>query len=72
MAEARAKPQADVTLKGFMFAETLLLLSLASHWAVLLNTNGWYGCEELNSSCPKRVRNAENFATRLRSSRADA
>ena len=63
---------ADVTLKGVMFAETLLLLSLASHWAVLLNTNGWYGCEELNSSCPKRVRNAENFATRLHSSRADA
>ena len=39
---------------------------------MLINTNGWHGCEELNSRSPKRVRNATNFAMRLRSARADA
>ena len=28
------------------FAQTLLLLSPVMHWAVLINTNGGYGCEE--------------------------
>ena len=27
-------------------AQTLLLLSPVMHWAVLINTNAWYGCEE--------------------------
>ena len=39
-------------------------------WAVLINTNGWYGCEELKSRSTKRVRNATNFATGLRSGRS--
>ena len=57
---------------GTLFAVNLLLLSRATHPAVLINTNGWHGCEELNSRSPKRVRNATNFAMRLRSARADA
>ena len=59
---------ADVTLKGTRFAEGVLLLSPASHWAVLINTNGWYGCEELKFACYTRVRNATNFATCPKSS----
>ena len=39
--------------------------------SVLIHTNGCHGCEELNSRSAKRVRNATNFATRLRSARAD-
>ena len=27
-------------------AQTLLLLSPVMHWAVLINTNAWYGCED--------------------------
>ena len=51
------------------FAQNLFLLSPALHWAVLINTNGWYGCEELKSRRYKRVRIATNFASRLRSGR---
>ena len=61
----------DVTLKSMSFSERVFLLSPATHWAVLINTNGCHGCEELNSRSAKRVRNATNFATRLRSARAD-
>ena len=61
----------DVTLKGMSFSERVFLLSPATHWVVLINTNGCHGCEELNSRSAKRVRNATNFATRLRSARAD-
>ena len=43
-----------------------MLLSPASHWAVLINTNGWYGFEELKSRSTKRVFDAANFAMRLR------
>ena len=59
---------ADVRLKGTSFSEGLLLLSPVMHWGVLINTNGWYGCEELKSACSTRVRNATNFATCLKSS----
>ena len=59
---------ADVTVMVPGFALTLFLLSPALHWAVLINTNGWYGCEELKSAGYTRVRNATNFATCLKSS----
>ena len=62
---------ADPRLKGTSFSERLLLLSPVMHWGVLINTNGWYGYEELKSACPTRVLNATNFATRLCSSHAD-
>ena len=62
---------ADLTLKVHRLSEALLLLSPASHWALLINTNGWYGYEELNSSWNLQVRNATNFATRLCSSHTD-
>ena len=54
-----------------IYSTFLHSLSPATHWAVLINTNGCHGCEELNSRSAKRVRNATNFATRLRSARAD-
>ena len=63
--------EGDVRLKGTSISERVFLLSPATHWAVLINTNGCHGCKELNSRSPKRVRNATNFATRLRSGRAD-
>ena len=40
---------ADVTLKGPTFAESLFLLSPASHSAGIININGGDGYEELNS-----------------------
>ena len=58
---------ADVTVMAPGFAHNLFLLSPASHWAVLIDTNGWYGCEELNSKRLPRVFDATNFARRLRS-----
>ena len=39
-------------------------------WAVLINTNGWYGCEELKSRRYGRVVNATNFVSRRRSRQA--
>ena len=54
------------------FAESLFLLSPATHWAVLINTNGWHGCEELKSRSVQRVLDATNFADRKRSSRVGA
>ena len=53
--------EGDVTVMVPGFAQTLFLLSPALHWAVLINTNAWYGCEELKSRRLKRVCNAKNF-----------
>jgi hypothetical protein len=50
---------ADVTLKGTSISETLLLLSPAMHWGVLINTNGGYGREE-----GMQTLISENFAYR--------
>ena len=61
----------DVTVMTPAFAHNLFLLSPALHWAVLINTNGWYGCEELNSWRYGRVLNATNFVTRIRHRRVD-
>ena len=61
----------DVTVMAPAFAQTLFLLSPALHWAVLIYTNGWYGCEELKSRRLLRVSNATNFATRLRRRRVN-
>ena len=61
----------DPRLRVHTFADTLFLLSPATHWAVLINTNGWYGYEELKSRRYGRVRNATNIAGRRRSRRAD-
>ena len=36
----------DVTVMAPRIALNLLLLSPVMHWAVLINTNAWYGCEE--------------------------
>ena len=36
----------NVTVMAPAFAQNLLLLSPVMHWAVLINTNAWYGCEE--------------------------
>ena len=66
------KVTADVTVMVPGFGRDLFLLSPALHWAVLINTNGWYGCEELKSRRYKRVRIATNFASRLRSHRTDS
>ena len=38
--------QVNVAVMAPGFAQTLLLLSPVMHWAVLINTNGGYGCEE--------------------------
>ena len=61
----------DVTVMVPGLAQDLFLLSPAVHWAELINTNGWYGCEELKSRRLPRVFNATNFATRLRRRRAN-
>ena len=60
----------DVTVMVPGFATNLFLLSTAMHWAVLINTNAWHGCEELKSRRYKRLRIATNIATRIRSRRA--
>ena len=52
------------------FADTLLLLSPASQRAVLINTNGWYGCEKLKSGWYMRYLHVTNFERRLRTLRA--
>ena len=36
----------NVTVMAPAFAQNLLLLSPVMHWAVLINTNAWYGCED--------------------------
>ena len=38
---------ANVTVMVPGFAMNLFLLSPVMHWAVLINTNAWYGYEEL-------------------------
>ena len=45
----------------------LLLHGRTTHPAVLINTNGWHGYGELKSKIIKRVLDATNFVTRLRS-----
>ena len=47
----------------------LLLHGRTTHPAVLINTNGWHGYGELKSGILKRVLDATNFVTRLRSRR---
>ena len=55
----------DVTVMAPRFAQNLFLLSPAFfHWAVLINTNAWYGCEELKSRSILRDVDATNFADR--------
>ena len=64
-----AQHPVGVTVKLPRFAHNLLLLSRATHPAVLINTNGWHGYGELKSKITKRVLDATNFVTRLRSRR---
>ena len=47
--------EAIVTVKPPLFAQCLFLLSTALQWAVLINTNACYGCEELKSRSTKQV-----------------
>ena len=62
--------KAGVTVKVPGFAKNLLLLhGRTTHPAVLINTNGWHGYGELKSGIFKRVLDAKNFVTRLRSRR---
>ena len=56
--------KANVTVMVPGFAMNLFLLSPVMHWAVLINTNAWYGCEELKSRSRGRVVNATNFVSR--------
>ena len=65
------KAGGDVTVMAPGFAQNLFLLSPALHWAVLINTNDWYGCEELKSRRYGRVLIVTNFVTRIRRRRAD-
>ena len=58
-----------VTVKPPGFAVNLLLHGRTTHPAVLINTNGWHGYGELKSGVCKRVLDAINFVTRLRSRR---
>ena len=60
---------AGVTVMAPGFAVNLLLHGRATHVAVLINTNGWHGFGELKSEIIKRVLDATNFVTRLRSRR---
>ena len=60
---------AGVTVMVPRFGGNLLLISRTTHPAVLINTNGWHGYGELKSGILKRVLDATNFATRLRSRR---
>ena len=59
----------EVTVMVPGFAVNLLLHGRATHAAVLINTNGWHGYGELKSEITKRVLDATNFVTRLRSRR---
>ena len=60
---------AGVTVMVPALSVTLLLLSRTTHPAVLINTNAWHRYGELKSGSLKRVLDATNFATRLRSRR---
>ena len=66
------RERGDPRLRVRTFAERVLLLSPASHWAVLINTNGWCGCEELKSGLAMRYLHVANFERRLRTLQADA
>ena len=65
----RGKCVVGVTMMVPGFAVNLLLLSSATHPAVLIITSGWHGYGELKSGFYKRVLDATNFVTRLRSRR---
>ena len=52
---------ADSRLRPPTSADTLFLLSTATHWAVLINTNCWYGCKELKSRSHGQTGHATNF-----------
>ena len=67
-----AELEAGVTVMVPALSITLLLLSRTTHPAVLINTNAWHRYGELKSGRPKRVLDATNFATRLRSRRVDS
>ena len=58
-----------VTVMVPALSRRVLLLSRTTHPAVLINTNAWHRYGELKSGCFKRVIDATNFATRLRSRR---
>ena len=62
--------EADSRLRVCTFAEVVLLLSPVMYWAVLINTNGWYGYEELRSGWYMRYLHVTNFERRLRTLRA--
>ena len=62
--------KADSRLRVCTFAEVVLLLSPVMYWAVLINTNGWYGYEELRSGWYMRYLHVTNFERRLRTLRA--
>ena len=62
--------RANVTVMVPGLHINLFLLSPALYLAVLINTNAWYGCEELKSRSRGRVVNATNFVSRRRSRRA--
>ena len=61
--------EAGVTMMVPALSRRVLLLSRTTHPAVLINTNGWHGYGELKSEITKRVLDATNFVTRLRSRR---
>ena len=61
--------EAGVTVMVPALSRRVLLLSRTTHPAVLINTNAWHRYGELKSGRPKRVLDATNFATHLRSRR---
>ena len=64
-----ALSEVGVTVMVPALSVNLLLLSRTTHPAVLINTNAWHRYGELKSGCFKRVLDATNFATCLRSRR---
>ena len=67
--QARWGLAAGVTVMVPALSRRVLLLSSTTHPAVLINTNAWHRYGELKSGFLKRVLDATNFATRLRSRR---
>ena len=57
-------PTCKLRIEGICF--NLFLLSPVSHWAVLINTMGGGGGDELKFHFPRRVLDATNFADRRR------
>ena len=44
--QVHSPPLANVTVMVPGFAMNLFLLSPVMHWAVLINTNAWYWCDD--------------------------